>query len=226
MNKKYNAVKERITKPVYSLDEALDLLGQTSITKFDPTVETHFKLNVDLSKPEQTVRGITTLPHGTGKKITVAALVSKDHEKEAKESKADIIGGEELITKIGTGFTDFDIVIASPDMMSKLGKVAKILGQKGLMPNPKSGTITTDIGKVISQIKAGRIEFRMDKNGNVHQAIGKLSWGREKIKENFINFYHSLIGNRPAGIKGSFIGTTSINVTMGPAIKIDTKSIE
>lgn len=224
--KKYRAVIALVDKKKkYSMDEGIDLLTKTSVTKFDSSAEVHIHLGIDTKQAEQNVRGIVVLPHGTGKDIRVIAFVTEDKIKEAKASGASEAGEDELVEKIVKGWMDFDIAVATPDVMKKLGKVAKILGQKGLMPNPKAGTITSDIGKTISTIKKGQIEYRNDKNANLHNLFGKISFGSEKLKENLKNYLKAVTEAKPSTIKGTYIQSITLATTMGPGIKLDSSSV-
>ena len=217
-----NALRAKVDKnKVYSLEEAVKLLTETSGVKFDATVEVHANLGVDTKKSEQQVRATVVLPHGTGKTKTVAAFVSADKEKEAKEAGADFVYGEEDIKKIkDTGKIEFEVAITTPDMMPKLASVAKVLGPKGLMPNPKTDTVGPNIKKMIEEMKKGKITFKNDDGGNVHQAVGKLSFGEEKIKENISVFLDALKKAKPATAKGTFIQSLTLCSSMGPSIKI------
>ena len=217
-----NALRAKVDKnKVYSLEEAVKLLTETSGVKFDATVEVHANLGVDTKKSEQQVRATVVLPHGTGKTKTVAAFVSADKEKEAKEAGADFVYGEEDIKKIkDTGKIEFEVAITTPDMMPKLASVAKVLGPKGLMPNPKTDTVGPNIKKMIEEMKKGKITFKNDDRGNVHQAVGKLSFGEEKIKENISVFLDALKKAKPATAKGTFIQSLTLCSSMGPSIKI------
>ncbi len=206
---------------VYSLDEAVKLLQETTGVKFDATVEVHANLGINTKKTEQQVRATVVLPHGTGKTKTVAAFVSPEREKEAKEAGADFIYGEEEIKKIkDTGKIEFEIAITTPDMMSKLASVARVLGPKGLMPNPKSDTVGTNLKKMISDLKTGKVTFKNDDTGNIHQAVGKLSFGEEKLKENINVLLETLRKAKPATAKGTFLKSVTVCSAMGPAIKI------
>ena len=207
---------------VYSLEEAVKLLAETSGVKFDATVEVHANLGIDTKKSEQQVRATVILPHGTGKTKTVAAFVSSEKEKEAKEAGADFIYGEEEIKKIkDTGKIAFEVAVTTPDMMPKLAAIAKVLGPKGLMPNPKTETVGPNIKKMIEELKKGKVTFKNDDSGNVHQAVGKISFGEEKLKENITAFLEALKKAKPATAKGTFIGSLTLCSAMGPAIKIN-----
>lgn len=206
---------------LYSPAEALDLAKKTSKTKFDATVEGHCKLGIDPAKSDQSVRGTVTFPHGTGKTKRIAAFVDASSEAAAQEAGADIVGSERLIDEIASsGKIEFDVAIATPAMMPKLAKIAKILGPKGLMPNPKSDTVTTDVRKTIGELKRGKITFKNDDTGNVHVALGKVSFDTQKLLENFTAFMDVLRRSKPSSSKGVFIKSCTISSTMGPGIKV------
>ncbi len=206
---------------VYSLDEAVKLLAETSGVKFDATVELHANLGINTKKTEQQVRATVVLPHGTGKTKTVAAFVSPEKEKEAKEAGADFVYGEEEIKKIkDTGKIAFEVAVTTPDMMPKLAGVARVLGPKGLMPNPKSDTVGTNLKKMIADLKTGKVTFKNDDGGNVHQAVGKISFGEQKLKENISVLLDALRKAKPATAKGTFLKNVTVCSAMGPSIKI------
>lgn len=222
MSKKMAASLAKVDKnKVYSLDEALKLLKEVSIAKFDATVEVHANLGINTKKTEQQVRATVVLPNGTGKSKTVAAFVAPEKEKEAKDAGADFVYGEEDIKKIkDTGKFSFDIAITTPDMMPKMAAVARVLGPKGLMPNPKSDTVGTNIKKMIDDLKTGKVTFKNDDGGNVHQAVGKISFGEEKLKQNIEAFLDTLRKAKPATAKGTFLKNVTLCSTMSPSIKI------
>jgi large subunit ribosomal protein L1 len=223
-SKKYREVAQLVEKDKeYSVEEAVALVKKTSTTKFDSSVEIHIRLNIDPQNAEQQVRGSLVLPFGTGKTKRVLAIVNADKEKEAKDAGADFVGSDDMIAKIEKGWLDFDIVIASPDMMPKLGKIGKILGTKGLMPNPKVGTVTPNIGAVVADVKKGMIEYRVDKTGIIHQTIGKVSFGEKELVENFNTLLTTVNKVKPSGVKGTYIIGISIATTMGPGIKVISK---
>lgn len=206
---------------VYSPKEAIELAKKTANTKFVGSIEVHIRTLIDAKKTDQAVRGTVQLPNGTGKTKRVAAFVTESKEKEAKEAGASLIGGEDLIKKIKeTEKTDFDVAVAEPAIMPKLGQIAKILGTRGLMPNPKTGTVGQNIGALIKEISGGKVNFKSDDSGNIHQIIGKSDFETGKILENFKAFYDSLVRSKPAAVKGQFIANISINVTMGPGIRV------
>lgn len=206
---------------LYSPAEALELVKKTSKTKFDASVEVHCKLGIDASKSDQTVRTTVTFPHGTGKSKRIAAFVDSTQESVAQEAGADIVGGEALINEIASsGKIDFDVAIATPGVMPRLAKIAKILGPKGLMPNPKSDTVTTDVKKTIGELKRGKVTFKNDDTGNVHQIIGKVSFDTAKLLENFQTFLEALRRSKPASSKGVFMKSCTLTSTMGPPIRV------
>lgn len=203
------------------LNEAAALLKKTAVTKFDSSCEIHIKLGIDPTQADQLVRSTIVLPHGTGKKIRVAAFVPEDKVKEAKEAGAVAVGLEDLIEKVQKGFLDFDIAVATPDVMKNLAPIAKTLGTKGLMPNPKAGTVTPDIGKAIKDIAGGRVEYRTDKLGQIHQIFGKASFTEEQIAENLRVFLKAVNDAKPSAVKGAFMKSVSVATTMGPGINLD-----
>lgn len=204
----------------YSLEEAAQLVKDVSTSKFDGSVEIHLNLGIDTTQAEQQLRSTVSLPHGTGKKVRVIAIVSEDRVKEAKAAGAVEAGGDELIEKIEKGWLDFDVAVSTPDMMKNLAKVARQLGQAGLMPNPKSGTVTPDIGPKIEEVLKGQVEFRNDKLGNLHNSIGKVSFSADQIKDNAATYLKAVNEKRPASIKGNFINSITLSPSMGPGIKV------
>ncbi len=218
--KKYRTVSEKIERnKIYSIDEAVKLIKSAKIAKFDESVEIHANLSIDTKKGEEMVRGTVVLPHGTGKTKKVAVITSTK-AKEAKEAKADLIAGEDLIAKIKSGKIDFEVLVATPEMMPKLAPIAKILGPKGLMPSPKTETVTDKIKETVEALKKGKINFKNDDSGNIHQIIGKVSFSEENLKENFAAFMETLKKAKPVAVKGKFISSVTICSTMGPGIKI------
>jgi len=207
------------------LSEAAALLKKTAVTKFDSSCEIHLRLGVDPTHAEQMVRSTVSLPHGTGKTVRVIAFVGEDKIKEAKAAGAIKAGMEELIDEVAKGFLDFDMAVATPDAMKNLGKVAKILGPKGLMPNPKAGTVTMDIGKAIGEISKGRVEFRTDKLAQIHQIFGKASFSEEQIMENLKAFIRAVLDVKPSSVKGNYIQNISVATTMGPGIRLDLQKV-
>ena len=223
MGKKYDAVSAKIEKTrLYSLEEAVKLVPEIAPAKFDEVVDLAVKLGVDPKQSEQAVRGTVVLPNGTGKKVRVLVFAKGEKEKEAKDAGADFVGGEDLIEKVSKGWLDFDSVVATPDMMGAVGKLGKILGPRGLMPNPKIGTVTFDITKAVKEIKAGKVEFKVDKSGNVHASIGKVSFGVQKLKENLLALLDGIIKAKPSTSKGIYLRSITLATTMGPGVKIDT----
>ena len=208
------------TEKFYTVGEAVDILLNTSKVNFDETVDIAIRLNVDTKLADQNIRGVLSLPNGTGKTYKVAVFAKSDKHKEAKEAGADFVGESDLIATVSAGKIGFDKCVATPDMMPLLGKVAKILGPKGLMPNPKLGTVTTNIADTVKKIKAGQIEYRCEKNGIIHAGVGKISFGREKIVQNVNSFIDAVVKNKPASVKGVFVKSISISSTMGVGIKI------
>lgn len=210
---------------LYDIKEAVETAIKASSTKFDETVELHIKLGVDSKQADQQVRGVMVLPHGTGKTKKVLVLAKGDKLKEAEAAGADFYGEEEMIQKIQSeNWFEYDVIVATPDMMPLLGRVAKILGPKGLMPNPKAGTVATDITKAVKDIKAGKIEYRLDKNNIVHCPIGKVSFGAEKVQENLIALLDTIIKVKPVAAKGTYLKSIAVTTTMGPGIKINPAS--
>ena len=226
--KKYIKAMELVEKhKAYTKEEAMDLVKKTSTSNFDGSVEIAVRLNIDTKKTDQQVRGALVLPNGTGKAKTVLVLTKNDAQvKAAKEAGAEFVGGEELIDKIAKeNWLDFDVIIATPEMMPLLGKIGKLLGPRGLMPNPKTGTVTTDTKKAIEDVKKGRIEFRTDSYGNIHAIIGKASFDAAKLVENLDAFMNVIIKSKPTTVKGQYIKNVSVSSTMGPGIKIDINTL-
>jgi large subunit ribosomal protein L1 len=220
-SKRFKELKKKIEPRFYLLDEALNLIKETSNIKFDASVEVHVKLGLDLAKSDQQVRGTLILPNPIGKKIRIAAFVTEAKQDEVKKAGADVVGGEDLVKKIKeTEKCDFDVAIAEPSMMRYLGRIGKILGTKGLMPNPKTDTVTSDPVKTIKELKAGKISFKADPSGVVHQVIGKVSSDPKKLKENYVALFEVIKKNRPAKIKGEYIKSITLCSTMGPGIKV------
>ena len=211
---------------LYDLDEAFDLVVKTAKAKFDETIEAHIKLGVDSRHADQQVRGAIVLPHGTGKTVRVLVFCKGDNVKIAEDAGADYAGGEELVAKIqNENWFDFDVVVATPDMMGLVGRIGRVLGPKGLMPNPKAGTVTPDVAKAIADIKAGKIEYRLDKTNIIHCPIGKKSFGAEKLTENFNALMGAVIKAKPAAAKGQYLKSVAIASTMGPGIKLNTAKL-
>ncbi len=221
-SKRYMALLEKFDRTrKYTLREAIELAKELSTAKFDETIEIHVKLGVDPRKADQMVRGTVTLPHGTGKERKVLVLTGGEKEKEALEAGADYVGLDEYIEKIEKGWLDFDAVVATPDAMPKVGKLGRILGPRGLMPNPKTGTVTFDVGRVVREIKKGKIDFKVDRTGVVHAPIGKASFETDKLYENAVEFLRELQRVRPQAFRGTYMKTVHISSTMGPGIEVD-----
>lgn len=211
---------------LYDTSDAIDLVQKTSGAKFDETIEAHVRLGVDSRHADQQVRGAVVLPHGTGKQVRVLVFAKGDKVSEAEAAGADYVGGEELIPKIqNDGWLDFDVVVATPDMMAVVGRLGRVLGPKGLMPNPKAGTVTMDVTKAVNDIKAGKIEYRLDKTNIIHVPLGKASFGSEKLLENFQTLISAIIKAKPSAAKGQYLKSVSISSTMGPGIKINTAKL-
>lgn len=226
-SKKYLESSKLIEKEVqYDIEEAVGLIKKTAVAKFDETVEAHIRLGVDGRHADQQVRGAVVLPHGTGKKVRVLVFAKGDKLAEAEAAGADFVGGEELVPKIqNEGWFEFDVIVATPDMMGIIGRLGRVLGPKGLMPNPKAGTVTMDVAKAISDIKAGKIEYRLDKANIIHVPIGKASFSEEQLKDNFNTLMGAIIKAKPSSAKGQYLKSVIIVNTMGPGIKIATSKL-
>ena len=211
---------------VYKLSEAAELLKEITFTKFDASVDMDVRLGVDPRKANQMVRGVVTLPHGTGKTVRVLVLCTPDKENEAKEAGADYVGLDEYIEKIKGGWTDVDVIITTPNVMAKVGALGRILGPRGLMPNPKTGTVTMEVGKAVKEVKAGKIDFKVDKFGIIHTSVGKISFSAEQIAENAKEVLSTIIKLKPAAAKGSYVKSIYLSTTMSPGLQIDSKSVE
>jgi large subunit ribosomal protein L1 len=209
----------------YSPAEAVQILRELPQAKFDETVEVAFRMGVDPRKADQMIRGTVSLPHGTGRSVRVAAFATGDKAREAEEAGADVVGGEELVDEIMKGTIDFDAAVATPDMMSAVGKAGRVLGPRGLMPNPKTGTVTFDIGKAVRDIKAGKLEYRVDRQGNLHLVIGKRSFDDRRLMDNYLAVVDEIIRAKPAAAKGKYIKSATLSTTMGPGIRIDTNKV-
>lgn len=224
--KKYiEALKLVDRSKAYAVSEAIELVKKTDHAKFDATVEVAFRLGVDPKKADQQIRGAVVLPNGTGKTQRVLVFAKGEKAKEAEAAGADYVGDAEYINKINQGWLDFDVVVATPDMMGEVGKLGRTLGPKGLMPNPKTGTVTFDVGKAVNEIKAGKVEYRLDKAGIIHVPIGKVSFDSAKLEENFVTIFDTLLKAKPAAAKGTYMRSVTITSTMGPGIKIDPTSV-
>jgi len=223
--KKYRAVREKLPTSPVALEEAIKLLPGTSVTKFDSSCEVHFKLNIDPRHADQNIRIPVALPNGTGKEVRVIAFCEDDKVVAVKKAGAIEAGLEKLIIKIAEGWLDFDVAVAEPAAMKALGKIAKILGQKGLMPNPKAGTVGPDVAKMVEEVKKGKIEVRNDKNGNIHAVFGKVGFGSDKLFENLKIIVAAVLEAKPASIKGSYIQSVYLTTSMGPSIRIDQSSL-
>ena len=225
-SKKYLAALEKFDQEsTYSIEEAVKLAQETSIANFDASVDVAFRLGIDTRKNDQQIRGAMVLPNGTGKTQRVLVFAKGDKIKEAEEAGADYVGEAELAQKINGGWFDFDVIVATPDMMGEVGKLGRVLGPKGLMPNPKTGTVTMDVKKAVEEIKAGKVEYRAEKSGIVHATIGRVSFGTDKLVENFNALHDALVKAKPASAKGTYIKSAYLSTTMGPGIKLDTKTL-
>jgi large subunit ribosomal protein L1 len=221
--KKYESARKQVEARDYPLIQAVPLLQKIKFAKFDETVEIHMRLGVDPKHADQMVRGTVIMPNGLGKSKTVLVIASGDKQREATEAGADFVGGEDMVNKIQSeGWTAFDAVIATPDMMRSVGKLGKILGPRGLMPNPKTGTVTTDVAKAVQEVKAGKVEFRVDKTGIIHAPVGKISFSAEKLVENAASLISAVIKAKPAVAKGKYVRSTTLCSTMGPGVAVDT----
>ncbi len=220
--KKYLEARGKVNREAkYSLDESLDLLKETARAKFDETVEVAMRLGGDPKYPDQQVRGSVVLPHGTGKSVRVLVFAKGEKVKEAEDAGADFVGSDDLLAKIQGGWLDFDKAVATPDMMGGVGRIGKLLGPRGLMPNPKVGTVTFDVARAVRDLKGGKVEFRVDKTATLHAGIGKASFGKEKLRENFLVFFEAIMKAKPSGAKGMYIRTLSLSTTMGPGIRMN-----
>ena len=220
-SKKYvEAAKKILPDMLYPVDDAMKLVKETSVTKFDATVEVAMRLNVDPRKADQMVRGTVNLPHGTGKTQRVLVFAVGEKAAEAEAAGADEVGGDELIEKVSKGYTDFDVAVATPDLMGKVGRLGKVLGPRGLMPNPKTGTVTMDVAKAVSDIKGGRIEFRVDKHANLQFIIGKASFAAEQLADNYRAVLDEVLRLKPTTVKGRYLTKASISTTMGPSVPL------
>ncbi|MBD1382775.1 50S ribosomal protein L1 [Metabacillus arenae] len=223
--KKYvEAAKLVDRSQVYDVKEAIELAKKTNTAKFDATVEVAFRLGIDTRKNDQQIRGAVVLPNGTGKTQRVLVFAKGEKAKEAEAAGADFVGDSDYINKIQQGWFDFDVIVATPDMMGEVGKLGRVLGPKGLMPNPKTGTVTFEVEKAVKEIKAGKVEYRADKSGNIHVPIGKVSFEDDKLIENFSTIYETMLKAKPASAKGTYVKNVSVTSTMGPGVKVDPSS--
>jgi len=226
MGKKYQATAKLVDKPTYTLADAMPVLKKAAYAKFDETVEVAMRLGVDPKHADQMVRGTVILPHGLGKSKRVIAIASGEKVREARDAGADEVGGEDLVQRIQGGWMDFDAVVATPDMMKSVGKLGKLLGPRGLMPNPRTGTVTLDVARAVREVKAGKVEFRVDKTGIIHVPVGKVSFEAEKLAENAHALISNVIKAKPASAKGHYVRSIVVSSTMGPGIAIDLASVE
>ncbi|WP_330218378.1 50S ribosomal protein L1 [Sporosarcina globispora] len=224
--KKYTEAAKLVdSSKAYPVAEAIELAKKTNFAKFDATIEVAFRLGVDPKKADQQIRGAVVLPNGTGKTQRVLVFAKGEKAKEAEAAGADFVGDSEYINKISQGWFDFDVIVATPDMMGEVGKLGRVLGPKGLMPNPKTGTVTFDVEKAVNEIKAGKVEYRVDKAGNIHVPIGKVSFEDEKLVENFNTIFDTMMKVKPAAAKGTYMKNVSVTSTMGPGVKVDPSSV-
>lgn len=224
--KRKEALAKYDSQAEYVLEKASELVKEINLAKFDASVDIDVRLGVDPRKADQMVRGVVTLPHGTGKQVRVLALVTPDKEAEAKEAGADMVGLDDYIAKIEGGWTDMDVIITMPTVMAKVGRLGRVLGPRGLMPNPKAGTVTMDVAKAVTDVKAGKIDFRVDKTGIIHASIGKSSFTAQQLKENASELLTTLIRLKPATAKGTYMKSVHLSTTMSPSVKIDKSSIK
>ena len=224
-SKRFRALGEKVSAQKYALDEAIKLVKELASAKYDESIDLSIKLNIDPKKTDQLVRGISQLPHGTGKKKTILVLTKGEKEKEAKDAGADHVGFDDYIEKIKSGWAAVDIIIATPDVMADVGKLGKILGPRGLMPSPKSGTVTFDVADQIKALKKGKVDFKTDKTGCLHIAVGRASFDADKLRENVLAFLQDLTLAKPSSVKGQFVRTMTISSTVGPGIGLDEKAI-
>ncbi|MBE7416009.1 MAG: 50S ribosomal protein L1 [Deltaproteobacteria bacterium] len=222
MGKRYEAAKAKVdADKAYEIEEGFKLVPETICAKFDETVEVSGRLGVDPKHPDQMVRGTVVLPHGIGKTVRVLVFAKGEKAVEAQEAGADFVGAEELMEKVSKGWLDFDAIVATPDIMGAVGKLGKVLGPRGLMPNPKLGTVTFEVRKAVSDLKAGKVEFRVDKAGNIHVPVGKASFGAVKLKENFLALMEAIVKAKPAASKGTYLRSLFLSTTMGPSIRLN-----
>jgi large subunit ribosomal protein L1 len=225
MGKKWKAAKALVEDKLYGLADAIELVKRTAYAKFDETVEMAFHLGIDPKRSDQMVRGSVVLPHGTGVKSRILVFAKGEKEKEARDAGADVVGGDDLVEKVKGGWLEFDKAIATPDMMGTVGKLGKVLGPRGLMPNPKTGTVTFEVGKAINEIRKGRVEFKVEKAGIVHVRIGKASFDTQKLRENAATLLDSVLKAKPSSSKGRYLKSVTVATTMGPGIHLDAVSL-
>jgi len=226
MTKRFKAAEALIDRSKsYSIEEAVDIVAKSPGAKFDESVDVSLRLGVDPKHADQMVRGAIVLPHGIGKTVRVAVFAKGEKEREAREAGADVVGAEDLVEKIQGGFMDFDSTIATPDLMGQVGRLGKVLGPRGLMPNPKLGTVTFDVGRAVREVKAGKVEFRVDKAGNVHVPIGKRSFPQESLAANALALLEAIVRAKPSASKGTYLRSITLSSTMGPGIKVDAQRI-
>lgn len=224
--KKYSAAKLQVEDRPYALDEALPLVQKLKFAKFDETVALSIRLGVDPKHADQMVRGTVVLPHGLGKSKRVVVIANPDKQKDALEAGADVVGGDDLVDRIAGGWVDFEAVVATPDMMRSVGKLGKVLGPRGLMPNPKTGTVTPNVAQAVTEIKAGKVEFRVDKTGIVHAPVGKVSFPAQNLIENASALLDSIVRAKPSAAKGKYLKSITVSSTMGPGVRIDEAGVE
>ena len=224
--KKFAAARAQVADRTYSIEDAIPLVQKVKFAKFDETIDLSLRLGVDPKHADQMVRGTVVLPHGLGKSKRVLVIAGGEKQKEAQDAGADVVGGEELVDKIQGGFMDFDAVVATPDMMRAVGKLGKVLGPRGLMPNPKTGTVTADIAKAVREIKAGKVEFRVDKTAIIHAPVGKMSFATDSLVANTHALVESIVKAKPAAAKGKYLKSVTLSSTMGPGVRIDTTHID
>lgn len=224
--KRYAAAAAKVEADrLYDLESAVNVVKETALAKFDETIELSAQLGVDPRQADQQVRGTVVLPHGTGRTVRVLVLARGEKEREAVEAGADFVGADEFLPKLTAGWTDVDVIIATPDLMGEVGKLGRVLGPRGLMPNPKSGTVSFDVAKAVKDVKAGKVEYRVDKNANLHVPIGKRSFESDKLLENLKVLIHEIVRAKPSASKGRYIKSLSISSTMGPSVKLDSQTI-
>src|ERR687888_1579311 len=221
VGKKYEAAKKQIEPRPYTVEDAMGLLKKVHYAKFNETIEIHMRLGVDPKHADQMVRGTVVLPHGLGKSKKVCVIASGDKVKEAEQAGAEYVGGDDMVEKIAGGWIDFDACIATPDMMRGVGRLGKVLGPRGLRPNPKTGTVTTDVAKAIKEVKAGKVEFRVDKTGIIHAPVGKIEFTKDQLSENAHALVESIVNAKPAAAKGKYLRSVTVSSTLGPGIRID-----